>query len=252
MTIEERAETMHTTSTLPRRLKGIAVAFGIAIAFGPVAAPAQVIVFDPTTYAQSVATQANTLATQISAAQQVKNQLDQLVLQQKQLKLLDPTQSGLTPGQWSDAKQNLLALAKIVQQNKNLSFNDENLATVFKQAYPDFKSPVDFSKLTQTWYDNTKGAMLNALQVAGLATKQFAQDDVLLNQAMTDTDNSATQAHLTQVGNRVAAMTVQQLQKLQQMEAARQNYETAYYAQQAGSAKVSSSAISAWLGGSTH
>jgi len=203
---------------------------------GAPASAQAMMVFDPASYAKNVLNEIHLTQQNLDMAIQVKTSLDALT----NLKTF-------TAGQWSDARNNLLALQQIVAQNKDLSYNDSNLAEVFHKAYPDYHTPANFGSLSKTWYANTKSAILNALQVAGLTTKQFGKTDEILSDAQLRTENPKSQSELVQAGNRIAGVTAEQLQKLQQLEVARQGYETTYYAEQEQTKTAEAPVIANWL-----
>lgn len=192
---------------------------------GPSAAQFGGIVFDPTNHATLLANEAQTIAQLISQAKVLQNQLTAL-------------QSGLNPAviqqllnDRNTFQNQFQQLGTLLDQGLSVSGSEVSTANQFTTIFPSFTAGKDYVALYQTWAANTRLAAARQIQTGAVIDQQssatFAQQMAnLAQQANTPQDVSKA----AQIGNNIALATVEQLEKMKQLQSAQAQSESAFYA----------------------
>ena len=140
------------------------------------------------------------------------------------------------------AMADLQRLANIVSMGDAISYNSAQLDSLYREAYRDFKHYMkekasndnngyeDLNERYQKWSKVNHDSVLGAMKAAGMQSKQFAEEysDMAKIERQMQTASGTNQ--LLQAGGSIAAMQVEQLQKLRQLQMAQIQLQSAYIA----------------------
>lgn len=179
-------------------------------------------------------------------AQEVKNQIQMLVYQVRNLKSL--------PGSyWPQAMNDLTRLTNIVSQADGLSYAMQNVDSRFQSEYPKYSPSENYSARYQQWNQTTSNSIAAALQSQHLAAQKFATRQAALQQIENASQSATGRMQVLQAGNQIAGIETAQLQQLEQTQMADSDAQLAYMKQrqtqkqQAASAETQ--AYKSWMKG---
>jgi len=201
---------------------------------------AQFAVFDPSNFVKNTLTELHTLQITINQATQTANQLRQIAYELQNLR-------NIPNGVWGQVRGDLASLKQITKVGQNLSYADANLANEFTQMYPGYAVPTNYEQSYQQWGNNSLGGIRGALAAAGLQSDQLDSEDDVLGVLQSLSDGAAGHMQAIQAGNMIAAQTVQQLQKLRQLQMAQMQGEFGYLATQQQNDLAKHATLKAWL-----
>lgn len=168
------------------------------------------IVLDPTNLVQNTTSAVNSV-------QLLKNQLTNL-----QNFNSDPT--------WSDISPILNQLASEIQKGNALAYSAKNMDQVFHNKFPGYKPQTDYDTEYQNWSETTMDTIRNVLASAGIQSNAFGDEQNTLDTLKSLNDTSVGRMQAIQVGNKIAAEQVGQMQKLRQLIISQTNAQNAYMA----------------------
>jgi len=192
--------------------------------------------------------QEGTLVQQLARqAEQVQNQLQQIAYMAQNLKTLPNSM-------WNQTQGELQQLTNIAAQSNSLSYAMQNVNGAFSAEYPSYQPGQNYNLEYQQWNQTTSNSITSALQQQGLQASNFATEQDALAQISAASQSAVGRMQVLQAGNQIAAMQVDQLQKLRQITMANSDAQLAYLKQQQATAAtdtaLSQQAYSHWTSGS--
>jgi P-type conjugative transfer protein TrbJ len=143
-------------------------------------------------------------------------------------------------------KQNAMAdlqrLANIVSMGDAISYNSAQLDTLYREAYRDFKHYMkekgsndktgheNLNERYQKWSKVNHDSVLGAMKAAGMQSNQFAEEYADIAKIEHQMQTASGTSQLLQAGGSIAAMQVEQLQKLRQLQMTQIQLQSAYIA----------------------
>lgn len=163
-----------------------------------------------------------------SSGLQVDNQLtqiSQLAEQiQNQLKIYEnmlQNTAQLPNHIWGQVESDLDQLRSIVDQGQSIAFSMGNADDVLKQrfkSYADLQSNLpnaeSFSTTYQSWSDTNRDTIGSTLKAASLTADQFDSEESTMSSLRNMSESADGQVKALQVGHKIAAQQVAQMQKL--------------------------------------
>src|ERR1700736_6699806 len=224
-----------------RTILSIATICGVQLLL-TTASNADLPVFDPLNYAQNALTQVNTLKTTINQARQIAYQLQALELQARSLRTVPKAV-------WGEIQSDLNALRQIIKRSQGIGYDDVNLSSDFRSAYPGFATSTDYVQAYKQWARNALAGVQTSLEDAGLQDRQLQSEDAVLSQLQTMSDGATGHLQAVQVANMIAVQQVQQLQKLRQLQISQIQALAGYLATQQQVQSSQYAVLKAWLDG---
>ncbi len=161
----------------------------------------------------------------------------QLLQSEQQLRLLKQQLDALkqlngSQYKWSDAKPILQQLQGTLEQSGGLAYTSTKLNQDFKDHFPGYETPKDYSKQYQ---DNVKTS-LNTLQGVMLASQQQNQNMLVeeqnLKAAQAQVQNAVGPTQAVQAASQITSAQITQLQLLRQAILTQTQAQSVYYSQQ--------------------
>lgn len=163
-----------------------------------------------------------------SSGLQVDNQLTQigqLAEQiQNQLKMYEnmlQNTAQLPEHIWGQVERDLEQLRDVVNQGQGIAFSMGNADDVLRQrfkSYVDFRENLpneeSFSSAYQGWSDTNRDTIAGTLSAASLTADQFDTEESTMEKLRGMSESSDGQMKALQVGHKIAAQQVEQMQKL--------------------------------------
>lgn len=192
------------------------------------------IVFDPTALVQSVLNYVQHCTSAVNTATQIENQIQSLANEAKNLSYMDQGAAMQTMGR---LRNSLTQLVNLQNRMRGMTMDYQNIESAWDQHYKDFgsfngMSGKDYAKQSQKVLDQTNNATYDAMRAQGLVA-QLGDDSANLQNLLNASNSVSGAVAATQAGNQIAAVTTQQLMRLQQISAASYRAQSSYYAQQA-------------------
>lgn len=138
------------------------------------------------------------------------------------------------------AMADLQHLAQIVSTGRAVSYNSGQIDEDYRREHRDFDYYANrdrgpggqrdhdfYSDRYQQWAETNHDSVRGALRAAGLQAQQFYDEDAALRAVENQMESAAGTRQLLQAGGSVAAMQVEQLQKLRQLVMAQMQLQTA-------------------------
>jgi len=157
----------------------------------------------------------------INQAKQISNQLQQL----KSIEVF-------SEGEWSSAIGLLTELQSVVQQGQGISYALESISEVFKETYPGYEAPTDYTADYQNWSNTTLDTIKGTLMSVGLQSNEFATENATLTSLRSISDSAVGQTQAIQAGNMINNEMISQLQKLRQIQMSQIQSQGTYMAYQ--------------------
>lgn len=159
--------------------------------------------------------QINNQITQISQlTEQIQNQL-------RIYKNMVQNTAQLPSHIWGNVERDLGKLQSIVSQGQGIAFSMGNADDVLKQrfkSYTEFKSELptgeSFSKAWQGWSDTNRDTIGGTLKAANLTAEQFGSEEATSRELRSMSESADGQMKALQLGHKIAAQQVEQMQKL--------------------------------------
>lgn len=134
--------------------------------------------------------------------------------------------------QWSDAQSKINEAGGLVKQTTQLAYNASDLDARFKQTFPGYKPPDNYSKQYENIVTNTLNTLNAILQSVGSNANDFQDESKRLKFLQDRAQNAQGQTQAIQAASQIASEEATQLQLLRQTVVAQTNAQTAYYAAQ--------------------
>lgn len=151
--------------------------------------------------------------------EQIVNQVLMIQNQIKQYQEMVTQGLALPQSLWRSATQDLVQLKNSVQMASGLYSSLGNLDKVFRQTNPGIVSRSDRGMTYEEWYkkqsEDYRNTIEGTLKGISLSSAQIEQDSEMLKRLQAQSSSAVGQMQALQVGNDIAAETVQQLMKLQ-------------------------------------
>lgn len=134
--------------------------------------------------------------------------------------------------QWGNAQGLINNLGAVIQETNGLAYSASNVDGQFKQAYPGYKPPQDFSQQYKQNTEMTLNTLNGVLQSMGTSAQDFQNENQRLRFLQQQSQNAQGQTQAVQASAQIASEMVTQIQLLRQTMIAQTNAQTAYYATQ--------------------
>jgi len=201
----------------------------IATLLFPLAAYAFLPVQDVTNLWQNTATAGNT-------ALMVKRQVEMLINQGEQIKQqIKHLNSFSKELHWQNVAGLLQQVDELSRRGQSLSYAMSGLHSYFSRVYPDYgrqSGRIDYTKAYQQWNETSLSTYEQSLKAIGLTSGTLQDDAVLLAQLKSHTQSASGSLQVMQAANEIAAVNVNQLQRLQRIVSAQTNAQVAFMAKQ--------------------
>lgn len=122
---------------------------------------------------------------------------------------------------WGNVERDLTRLQSVVSQGQGIAFSMGNADDVLKQrfkSYAEFKADLptgeSFSNAWQSWSDTNRDTIGGTLKAANLTAEQFGSEEATSGQLRNMSESADGQMKALQVGHKIAAQQVEQIQKL--------------------------------------
>ena len=151
--------------------------------------------------------------------EQIAKQVE--IIQNQMLQYREMLKQGMTLPEsvWVSAKQDLMRLKNSVRMTSGLYSALGNLDQVFRQSNPGIVSRSKRGMTYEEWYSGQSEAYRNSIAATlkgiDVSSTQMEQDSNVLARLHMQSRSAVGQMQAIQVGNDIAAETVQQLMKLQ-------------------------------------
>jgi P-type conjugative transfer protein TrbJ len=180
-------------------------------------AHAQITVFDPTNYSQTVLTAARTL-------QQVNNQIQSLQNEAQMLLRLDRNLKGIAFPQLQALLDKLDGIDRLMQQAQSVDFEVDQLEARLKALYPRSFDPASTRderlQAARARYDASTDALRRTMTVQSGIVQQAHEDAEALAEIAARSQGAEGALAVGQATNQLLALTAKQGMALQQMMAA--------------------------------
>jgi P-type conjugative transfer protein TrbJ len=220
-----------------------AVALSVAVLASTQPAAAQVAVFDGATYLQAQLIHAEQLTQTLKQIQQIQHELQQIQQMAQQLAYMKQSIQQLPQQVWNRARNDLAELDQLVAKEGNLMQESAQYDQIYGRLYPGYTPQAGLNSTYLQLDKNTQTAahalqsMVDAsmAQVQSGTFKMQSRD----NKTMIGMANaSQSQVSALTAGNTLAAQSLEQLQKLQTLDALRSNLEATYYLEATAAQKL--------------
>ena len=168
--------------------------------------------------------------------QQYATMKSQLATVQNVYTQLSGLGSNLSPSKWAQLQSYITTLSKIPTVMNGFATTDAAAAKQFTSLFPTYAAGTTFNGYYTTWQNNTSSAIQSAIaEVKAEMADITTQNSNLADIANT---NPNTVEGLLQQSKNVAAMEIQQGQKLEKLMGANMQANAAYYQQEMNSAQM--------------
>lgn len=169
---------------------------------------------------------------EITLIQQKAQQAEQLVQQMQMVQNQLTNLQKLPTSYWQTDSGYLQNLINLVASGNALALNAQNLTQQFQQKYPGWSGGKGYLDSYNTWYGTTNAQLANTLSADGYQAQNFATEAQALNQLEQASQSSTGRMQAIQAGNQIAAMEVNNMQKLRALTIAENQSQVAYRKQQ--------------------
>jgi len=161
----------------------------------------------------------------------LENQIEELKNHSTYLKQeLDVLKGG--DYKWSDAQGKINEVGGLVSQTTQLAYNASDLDAKFRQTFPGYKPPDNYSDQYKNIVTNTLNTLNAILRSVGTNAGDFQTESTRLQFLQGRVQNAQGQTQAIQAASQINSEEVTQLQLLRQTVVAQTNAQTAYYAAQ--------------------
>jgi len=210
-----------------RIVTGSVVAVTLALSVEP--APAQLVVFDPNNYAQTVLTAARALQQINNQIVSLQNQAQMLINQAKNLATL-PFSSLL------QLEQSILRTQQLLSQAQRIAYDIGQIDRAFSTTYAPASSSLSDQALIangQTRWQNAMAGLQDAMRTQATVVGNINTNRTQISALVTSSQGATGALQASQAGNQLLALAAQQLVDLTAVVAAHgraQNLESAQHA----------------------
>ncbi|MDH4744242.1 P-type conjugative transfer protein TrbJ [Sphingomonas sp. CBMAI 2297] len=211
-------------------------------------AHAQITVFDPSNYSQTVLTAARTL-------QQVNNQIQSLQNEVQMLLRLDRNLKGIAFPQLQALLDKLDGIDRLMQQAQSVGFEMDQLEARLKVLYPRSFDPASTRdqrlQAARARYDASTDALRRTMAVQSGIVQQAREDAEALAEIAARSQSAEGALAVGQATNQLLALTAKQGMALQQMMAAQFRADALEKQRQLTESEASRAATRRFLGSGT-
>ena len=191
------------------------------------------MVFDPTALIQEILGYIDQISQTVNTARQIENQLSSLANEAKNLANMDSRTAWQT---LSGIRSNLTQVMQMQANIRGLTMEYQKVEAAWDTLYRDFgsfngMSGKGYAAQAQSVLNQTNNATYDAMRAQGLVS-QLGNDARNLESLLNASNTSSGALSAAQAGNHIAALTAQQLMRLQQIVATSYRVESSYHAQQ--------------------
>ena len=226
---------------------GLCAAGSLTMGFAT-SARAQITVFDPTNYSQTVLTAARTL-------QQVNNQIQSLQNEAQMLLRLDRNLKGIAFPQLQALLDKLDGIDRLMKQAQSVDFEVDQLETRLRALYPRSFDPASTRdqrvQAARARYDASTDALHRTMTVQSGIVQQAREDAEALAEITARSQGAQGALAVGQATNQLLALTAKQGMALQQMMAAQFRADALEKQRQLTEAEASRAATRRFLGTGT-
>lgn len=215
-------------------LTSIALVAAMLAQAQPAAAQVPLPVFDGASYTQAQIIHAEQLTQTLKQIAQIQHELQQIQQMAQQLAYMKQSIQQLPQQVWDRARNDLAELDQLVAKEGDLMQQSAQYDQIYGRLYPGYspqsglnQTYLQLDKNTQTAAHSLQSlidALLARVQ-SGSIKKQAADNKTMIGMA----NASQSQVSALTAGNTLAAQSLEQLQKLQTLDALRSQVETNYY-----------------------
>jgi P-type conjugative transfer protein TrbJ len=214
-----------------KRLRRLATASMVAIAVAASLKPAsaQLVVFDPSNYAQNVLTAARALQQINNQIVSLQNQAQMLINQARNLATL-PFSSLL------QLEQSILRTQRLLAQAQRIAYDIQQIDRAFSTTYAPASADISDQALianAQSRWQNAMGGLQDAMRTQATVVGNLDTNRTQMSALVTSSQGATGALQASQAGNQLLALAAQQLADLTALVAAHgraQNLESAQHA----------------------
>jgi P-type conjugative transfer protein TrbJ len=220
-----------------------AVALSVAVLVSAQPAAAQLTVFDPANYAQAQIIHAEQINQTLKQIAQIQHELQQIQQMAQQLAYMKQSIQQLPQEVWNRARNDLAELDQLVAKEGDLMGQSAQYDQIFARLYPGY-SPQSGLNQTYLQLDKNTQTAAHALQSMVDASISQVQSGTFKTQSSDNktmigmANASQSQVSALTAGNTLAAQSLEQLQKLQTLDALRSQVEMNYYLESLAAQKL--------------
>jgi len=197
-------------------------------------------VFDAANFMQQLIGYIQDIQNTLNTVEQTSNQLQSLANEAKNLATMDQGTAWQTI---LGVRLNLTQLMQMQARIRGITMEYQKVENAWDKLYRNFgsfngMSGRDYAAQAQNVLDQTNNATYDAMHAQGLVA-QLGNDAKNLESLLNASNTSSGALSAAQAGNHIAALTAQQLMRLQQIVATSYRAESSYHAQQANKEAMS-------------
>jgi P-type conjugative transfer protein TrbJ len=229
------------------RVKSIALPLTLALALGLTSAPpagAQLVVYDPTNYAQNVLQAAHALEQVNNQIRSLSNEATMLIGMAKHLQKLDLNEL-------AKLNSDIAAINELMKQAKGIAFTIEATEAAFKGQYPTSYGSVTSKGLVtdaQTRWQSTMDAFEQTLVVQAKVNESLADDASTLSDLVSASQGSEGSLQAQQATNQLMALNTKQQMQIATILAAQYRANTLDLARKAQGEAAAKAMTKAFIG----
>lgn len=162
-----------------------------------------------------------------AAVEQIANQVQMITYQ---LRMLQTTGDF---SRWPYLIDSINQLGNVIARAQGVAATSANVETVFNEKYPGYGNQpgnYDFNAAYRRWINDNQSQTRSLIEAAGLQYQQMADESARLEYLKSLASNPQGQTQAVQVASQIAAMEVEQLQKLRQLQIAQAQQHANYIA----------------------
>ena len=190
---------------------------GVALAFAPGPATGQMVVYDPSNYAQNVLQAARAL-------QQINNQITSLQNQTQMLLNQVKNLTGLPYSALQAIDQSIVRTQQLLNQAQRIAYDtnqiDQAFGRSYPQSYPASTSSQQLAGDAQTRWQNALAAYQDALRVQAGVVQSLETSRSQTNGLLSSSQSATGLLQANQAGNQLIALQTRQLLDLTALVAA--------------------------------
>jgi len=197
-----------TLLAAPRLLTAFVTAFAAAAV--PTAAAAQMVVFDPSNYAQNVLTAARSL-------QQITNQITSLQNQAQMLINQTRNLANLPYSSLQQLQQQIQRTQALLTQAQNIAYDVQKIDQMFQQKYASMPMSASSAQLitdAHARWQNTVGGLQDAMRMQATVVGNISGSKSQMSSLVSASQSATGALQAAQAGNQLQALQARQLADL--------------------------------------
>ena len=154
---------------------------------------------------------------------------------------------GFNQFEWQSTTNDLNKLAKLVETGQSLSYSMMNVNDVFKQRFPGYKAPDNYTQEYKQWNATTLDTLRGTLSAAGMQSQNLINEQQRIQKLKNMGQSAQGRMQALQAGNMIAGETVTQLQHLRQVIINQTTAQNTYMAYKVQNEASNDAAMQSWL-----